>query len=916
MILGVARDWLFNAMFDSINRIFINIIDSMIYMLIAIAYKVFLLISSFDLFSSYNTGTENTHAIYTELTDRIYSVLAIVVLFILAYQIIIFVIDPDKGMKQTKQLVVNFVKAMIMVILAPLLFHYMSLIQYHVLITDNVIWRLVLGEGGSQASNVSEGGNVMTNMLFMSVYHPTGTQYSDFYDDDGKLRSYDEACSSYKGGNMSKDTIAAVVAGAGAGGAGGALVGAGFMGVGALPAGIAGAIVGGGGAFIGTLMQGETTACQFYYRQLYIADPSVTADELDIAANEMNSVSNYGTRKSGSTNKVFTLAASPALSDEIFKEGNMEYSYFSPVAGGIILYLLVAYILDIAYRAFKLAFLQIIAPVPILLGVVPKNEKMYSKWKDSLLKTYVDIFVRVFVMAFIMLLIKLLPKFVDAMYSAYSTANADSDVSVLLKVITFFALVIGLLRFGKELPDLIKDFAKNGSGLLSGIDLDPKNSFKKSREAVEWGRDTLGKPLGAAAGAVAGSISAKHAIADKGGKGVTGAFNRSLAGLRGLQIGGQQGWQNGLKRGSITNAMVHANDRASHDLDERSKRFEQLRKGQIPAMLEEMSQDRIKNFKSAWGGDILGLEDSFLYKAGSAYQENATGAKSFFSSAGDGVKNKITPQVDHALSNVVAYTDENGFNVFQYQDASNKEFKYQGTTVDEVRKNAYEMAKNSGSAENGYTFNGNTFKGDNALKDLENSINQSITNDSLDKLVSTNFRGKMYSGTYSEVEKQLNKVKDQLVKEKEIETFSESLDADNIRKFARSASALDAQYFDTIGERLQKHISDKSNECLSARSEEFKKMLLDANGGREVNYSNSRSVMDIISNDKFMERYNEMTEDSRKAINNDIAEYFHTITNAEDKVSKEIAKTKSAANGAKINRATGVTENVLSKKDK
>ena len=75
MILGVARDWLFNAMFDSINRIFINIIDSMIYMLIAIAYKVFLLISSFDLFSSYNTGSEDTHAIYTELTDRIYSVL-------------------------------------------------------------------------------------------------------------------------------------------------------------------------------------------------------------------------------------------------------------------------------------------------------------------------------------------------------------------------------------------------------------------------------------------------------------------------------------------------------------------------------------------------------------------------------------------------------------------------------------------------------------------------------------------------------------------------------------------------------------------------------------------------------------------------------------------------------------------------
>ena len=906
MILG-AKDWIGNFAMDTLNRIFINILDNMVYMLIGFAYKVYLMIASIDLFNNYNTGTENVHEIYTELTSRIYSVLAIIVMFVLAYQIIIFIIDPDKGMKQSKQLIVNLVKAIIMVVLAPLVFHYMAQIQYHVLISDNVIWRLVLGEGGSQSSNVTEGGNTMASMVFMSLYHPVGTQYSDFYDNDGTLKSYDDACAFYKGGNMSKDTLAKVIRG-GTGGAGvGAAIGAaGFLGFGALPGAVAGGIAGAGTALITSLLEEDTTACQFYYRQLYIGDGKVNGSDFNIKPNEINTVTDYSDRNVGSSNKTLVLASVPALADEVYQEGNMEYYYFSSVAGALILYLLVAYVLDIAYRAFKLAFLQMVAPVPILLGVIPKNEKIYSQWKDSFIKTYLDIFVRVFVMAFVILMIKLLPSFVGAMYTVLS-AGGDTEASGILKAVTMVAMIIGLLRFGKELPEMIKDVAKNGPGLLSGIDLNPNNSFKKTKEGIEFGKDVIGRPTGAIAGGLLGAWSARNSI---GGKKAS-RFDRTLASLRGLQTGGKMGFQNGLRKGSMTAAMIRSNDIASNDLNERTKRVEAFKQGKFGVMIDELTQGRVNAFTSALKGNTIGLDSSFLYKAGQAYQENAAGVKKFYSKAGDGAKAKLNPQYEHAMNTAVI--DENKFG---YTDTKDSSVCYIGTTLEEVRNDA--LSKSEIRDENnqitGYKFNGKEYS---TYDEINAAINSSITAESMKNIVRTEFRGQLYENTYDGLQNQLFDVKSELIKQAEVKEFKGSLDIDNIKKIADSASVTDAHYYDSIGPELQKKISDKSSKAFEqVLSDEFKQMLIDANGGKTIDPSDARSVMSVIKGDKFINKYSSLDGDALDKIKGDLAYYLHEVNEGEAKVGNEIDKKKSGANGARINEATGLIENSLTGKRK
>ena len=476
----------------------------------------------------------------------------------------------------------------------------------------------------------------------------------------------------------------------------------------------------------------------------------------------------------------------------------------------------------------------------------------------------------------------------------------------MIRAVTFFALVIGLLRASKEIPDLIKDLAKNAGGLLQGIELDPRKSYKKSKEALD-------KPVGALAGGLMGGISARNAIKKEGGS----KLDRKLATLRGIQMGGKAGMQTGISKGMLTNAMSKANDIAINDKNERDKRMNQFRNGQLKTMVDELSQGRIKSFTSALKGGTLGLDDRYLYEAGEKYQENATGAKQFFSSAGDVTKNKVTPQVDHAMNSTMGITNSAGEQIKTFTDSNFGTFK---GSVSEITKSLYQQAIGTktvnSKGETEYSFGDKKYNNEFELrKAVTDAVNKNSEN-----VLQTEFRGKMYEGTYSELEKQLNNEKDNFVRNAEINAFKKSLDiqgSEIIRSFADSASALDSHYFDSIGPGLQNEISSVSEKTLNEKcSADFKNMLKEANNGRAINISDSRSIMDLISSDKFIADYSGLDDARKDAINKDLAAYFHQITKAEEKVAKEIAKNKASANGAKVNRYTGVTENVLSSSKK
>ena len=120
---------------------------------------------------------------------------------------------------------------------------------------------------------------------------------------------------------------------------------------------------------------------------------------------------------------------------------------------------------DVSIRVFKLIILQMVAPIPIISYMDPKQAKdgAFSKWLKLTIKVWAEVFIRLFVIYFILLVIEELIGNGGALVS---------DTNLFVKI----ALVIGLLFFAKDAPKFIceaigiKDAPKGGLfGGLGGI---------------------------------------------------------------------------------------------------------------------------------------------------------------------------------------------------------------------------------------------------------------------------------------------------------------------------------------------------------------------------------------------------------------------------------------------------------------
>ena len=151
-----------------------------------------------------------------------------------------------------------------------------------------------------------------------------------------------------------------------------------------------------------------------------------------------------------------------AIASDKDKNYIMDYQWLiSTVVGVIILLLLVTYCMDIAVRSIKLAFLQLIAPIPVISYIDPKSGKdgLFKKWYETCFKTYLSLFIRLLVIYLAVYIISIVSdlQFVDVITGEYQTG-------LLIKVF----IIIGALMFAKQLPEILK-------GL--GIKLDGDGKF-------------------------------------------------------------------------------------------------------------------------------------------------------------------------------------------------------------------------------------------------------------------------------------------------------------------------------------------------------------------------------------------------------------------------------------------------------
>lgn len=203
----------------------------------------------------------------------------------------------------------------------------------------------------------------------------------------------------------------------------------------------------------------------------------------------------------------------------------------APLVGGFTAYILILFCIDTAVRSIKLAFLQLLAPVPIVSYIDPKGQKgIFNKWVNMCVSTYLDLFIRLAAIYFAIYIIQVVING-GQMQTVNATGDGYDQPSFFVKVF----MVLGCLMFAKQVPDIIKEFTGKAMGDFT---LNPMKKIGAGAGVV------AGAGIGAVGGAAA-AFNASKAIGDGNGKklvntlrgAVGGAGRGTVAGFKSKGVG-------------------------------------------------------------------------------------------------------------------------------------------------------------------------------------------------------------------------------------------------------------------------------------------------------------------------------------------------------------------------------------------
>lgn len=220
------------------------------------------------------------------------------------------------------------------------------------------------------------------------------------------------------------------------------------------------------------------------------------------------------------------------------------------IVGGVILYLVVLYTIDVGTRYAQLIFLQIMSPIAIIGYISPKKDNIFSKWLKQCITTYLDLFIRLTIIYFILLII-------DVLGDSFNSGSLFAGIEGVegYKNLAYIALIMGLLVFAGKAPKMIGELlpvsggaASIGYGLKGGDRFTPTaNGVKKTWNA---GRRTVGGTAGAIGGLVKGFKDGKKQK----------AWSALKAGYQGLKAGAGKG-------GGIRKGLDAARSSVNKDID-------------------------------------------------------------------------------------------------------------------------------------------------------------------------------------------------------------------------------------------------------------------------------------------------------------------------------------------------------------
>ena len=208
--------------------------------------------------------------------------------------------------------------------------------------------------------------------------------------------------------------------------------------------------------------------------------------------------------------------------------------------GAFLLWTIFTYTVQAGVRVLQLAYLELIAPVPIMMYLTPDGDSKLKNWGQQCLTTFLDFFIRVAIMDFIIIVSGTLIDMQSNILGYFGDIQMSNGN--LAEMYVILIMIIALMIFAKRIPNLLKEILPSTGGTASlGFGFGLTGETKK-----------VGGFLGGFAGATVGGL-ANGVVSGIDRANIAGTLGRNRLGAfgAGLLGGGAIGIKNGAKGGNV-----------------------------------------------------------------------------------------------------------------------------------------------------------------------------------------------------------------------------------------------------------------------------------------------------------------------------------------------------------------------------
>ena len=371
-------------------------IDSVVYFFVSQGFKMYIALAQFKLFDD---------KVFDDLINRTYIIIGVIALFIVAYALLNSIINPDnasKGDKSLSKIVKNFIFAIIGIAIVPTVFNYFYYFQ-RVVLCNNLIPKILLAQKGndSQADLLNDDkiGTQFATYLFQSFFYPKSIENMNMTDVDND-------------GDLLKSEAVKVEVG-----------------------------------LIDDVFSDEENVNIEKYKDY-----------------DSDNKGNYNLQMAyeGAMNgEMFFTAFRPFLLGDVgFAHSvlNNTVNYMiiiSTIAGVYCAYVLASLCIDMAIRAVKLGYLELIAPLPIMTLIIPGKDGVFKAWIKKTGSCAFEVFTRLFIVSFVIYLIRTIPQLFTA--TSFSYGGCTTSFGIITALLIRALVYCGLLTFLKQAPKFLSE---------------------------------------------------------------------------------------------------------------------------------------------------------------------------------------------------------------------------------------------------------------------------------------------------------------------------------------------------------------------------------------------------------------------------------------------------------------------------